>query len=61
MASMWPVFFESAYMLMEEFYKNLVEGQSKAVALQKAQVKVRSTYSYHPLFWAPFFLVGMAD
>ncbi len=61
LASMWPVFFESANMLMEEFYRNLTSGQSKAVALQKAQVKVRSTYSYHPLFWAPFFLVGMAD
>jgi len=59
--SLWPVYYKSTYLLMEEFYRNLMAGQSKAVAFQKAQVMVRKTYSYHPLFWAPFFLVGMAD
>lgn len=60
-ASLWPVHDTATYMLMEEFYRNLSRGEKKAKALQKAQIKVKKEFSSHPLFWAPFFLVGAHD
>jgi len=60
-ASLWPVHVDATYILMKEFYENLSQGENKAKALQKAQIKVKMEYSDHPLFWAPFFLVGTYD
>jgi hypothetical protein len=57
LSSIWETPDEASFMLMEELYRNLNQ-LGKATALQKAQVKVRNTYSPHPFFWAPFFLVG---
>jgi CHAT domain-containing protein/tetratricopeptide (TPR) repeat protein len=55
--SLWPVHSESTWHFMERLYGHLREGESKAVALQKAQLEVMERYA-HPYFWAPFILIG---
>ena len=60
-ASLWPVHTDATNMLMERFYEGLTHGESKAKALQEGQVKVMKSFSDHPLFWAPFMLVGTHD
>jgi CHAT domain-containing protein len=47
-------------MLVEEFYKELQEPSvSKAVALQRAQLKLIEDPAYqHPAYWAPFLLLN---
>jgi CHAT domain-containing protein len=63
--TLWPVHSESALQLMESFYRNWMdsaEGNSKAEALQKAQLEMIGNKSnkkwQDPFFWAPFILVG---
>ncbi len=56
--SLWPVDDKSAQLLMTEFYQRWA-AQSKALAMQAAQVKVLRTPKFStPFFWAPFTLVG---
>lgn len=58
-ASLWPVDDESTGLLMTEFYKRLKAGDGKALALQKAQLAIRSNPKYaHPYFWSGFLLFG---
>ncbi len=58
-ASLWDVNDESTALLMTEFYAKLREGVGKAVALQAAQMAVRSREEYaHPYYWAGFLLFG---
>jgi CHAT domain-containing protein len=57
--SLWDVSAYTTKELMHEFYTNLKNGYQKAIALQKAQVKVMEMENCnHPFFWAPFILVG---
>jgi CHAT domain-containing protein len=64
--SLWPVSSLAAKELMIGFYKNLKRGDTKATALQKAQIELRDGWSEkygkevggHPYFWAPFVLIG---
>jgi len=46
--------------LVTEFYRQMQPGKlSKAKALQNAQKMLLKQYRYqHPVFWAPFLLVG---
>ena len=70
--SQWAVEDRSTCLLMEEFYQQLVEGESKDKALQTAQLcfihgqqgdetdsgeKISALYA-HPYYWAPYFLIG---
>ena len=55
--SLWLVNDASTAQLMEEFYRCLQAGQSKAAALRAAQRTLLATKS-HPYYWAPFVLVG---
>ncbi len=55
--SLWLVNDASTAYLMEEFYRCLQAGQSKAAALRAAQKALLATES-HPYYWAPFVLVG---
>jgi CHAT domain-containing protein len=41
---------------MELFYKNYLEVEDANMALKKAQLKVRETYS-EPFYWAGFTLL----
>jgi CHAT domain-containing protein len=74
LVSNWPVDSEAARILMTDMFKRqqLKQGQNKAEYLQASMVsmidtlgsslqdaKGKSRYSYaHPLFWAPFVVVG---
>ena len=55
--SLWLVNDASTAQLMEEFYRCLQAGQSKAAALRAAQRAQLATEA-HPYYWAPFVLVG---
>jgi CHAT domain-containing protein len=58
-ASLWLVEAESTALLMEEFYKGLKNGMTKAEALRLAQLKLMSNPKYeNPYFWSGFILVG---
>jgi CHAT domain-containing protein len=72
LVSNWPVDSEAARMLMTDMFKRQQQkqGQNKAEYLQASMVnmidtmssqdaKGKNRYSYaHPLFWAPFVVVG---
>ena len=55
--SLWPISDESTASLMGHFYRYWFEGATKAVALQRAAIRIREDFP-HPFFWAPFMLVG---
>jgi CHAT domain-containing protein len=55
--SLWLVSDASTAQLMEEFYRCLQAGQSKAAALRAAQRALLAKET-HPYYWAPFVLVG---
>lgn len=59
LASLWSVGDESTKELMVEFYRQLAAGQSKAEALQSAEIKLLKNPKFsRPLYWAPFVLMG---
>ena len=55
--SLWDVHDDSAKEFMLEFYRELLNGSSKAEAVQKACMTLRRSRS-HPYYWAPFLLIG---
>jgi CHAT domain-containing protein len=58
-ASLWSVGDESTKVFMVQFYKRLAAGQSKAASLQSAEITSMKTSQFsHPLYWAPFVLMG---
>lgn len=58
-ASLWSLDDESGVQFTAEFYRALREGTSRAEALRRAQVKLLTDQNTaHPLYWAPFILVG---
>ena len=59
LASLWSVGDESTKEFMVEFYRQLAAGQSKATALQSAELKLMKNPKFaRPLYWAPFILMG---
>jgi CHAT domain-containing protein len=42
---------------MKSFYRQLKNGQDRALALQRAMMELREDYP-DPYYWAPFLLVG---
>lgn len=57
--SLWQVHDEAGAYLMQEFYYRLLAGESKAVALRQAQLKLLHEPRFqHPFHWSPFVLVG---
>jgi len=58
-ASLWSVNDTSTKETMTAFYKEIVEGQSKAEAMRRAQLAVmRDPRFAHPYYWAPFIVLG---
>ncbi|MBE8988836.1 CHAT domain-containing protein [Nostoc sp. LEGE 12450] len=58
-ATLWLVEANSTVELMEEFYKGLRKGLTKAEALRQAQLALMKNPKYaHPYYWAPFLIVG---
>lgn len=59
LASLWKAHDDATKILMEDFYQNIKQGLSKAEALRRASLKVKSNPKYgHPLFWSLFSLIG---
>ncbi|MDJ0736413.1 MAG: CHAT domain-containing protein [Nostocaceae cyanobacterium] len=60
LATLWPVNDEATANLMGRFYKELSNTkQSKAQALRNSQLALLKDPNYeHPLYWAPYILVG---
>lgn len=60
LASLWFINDEATSVLITEFYHQLKDSKnSKAQALQKAQMKLLGSEKYmHPGFWAPFLMIG---
>jgi CHAT domain-containing protein/tetratricopeptide (TPR) repeat protein len=55
--SLWSVNDASTVELMKAFYKEWINGATKAQALRRAMQTVRDAYP-NPFYWAPFLLVG---
>jgi CHAT domain-containing protein len=59
LATLWFVNDEASTNLVADFYTHLHGGESKAKALQEAQVKLLSDPAYeHPCYWAPYQIIG---
>ena len=60
LASLWFIDDEATSELVTEFYKQLQDPSvSKAMALQRAQLKISSEPIHdHPSYWAPFLLIN---
>ena len=59
-ATLWSVNDEASAELIGHFYEELARpGQSRAAALQAAQIRFLRAYPYaHPIDWAPFLLIN---
>lgn len=60
MATLWQVNDEASAGLVADFYRELQDPSiSRAVALQRAQLKLHSNPRYdHPGFWSPFLMIN---
>jgi CHAT domain-containing protein len=60
LATLWNINDEASVDLVVDFYRELKEPSiSRAVALQRAQVKMLENPRYeHPGFWSPFLLIN---
>jgi CHAT domain-containing protein len=60
LGSLWPVDDDAARKAMETFYLGIAKYHlSKAESLRRAQVELLHNDEFaHPLFWAPFVLIG---
>jgi len=56
-STLWTVDDAATGLLMEQFYRYLLDGKSKADALRLAQLNVREQYP-NPYYWAGFILSG---
>lgn len=56
-ASLWQVDDAATAQLMQQFYRNLLAGQSKKEALRQAQRSLWPRFP-QPMFWAAFYLTG---
>ncbi|HYX69752.1 MAG TPA: CHAT domain-containing protein [Terriglobales bacterium] len=56
--SLWSVADSSTALLMEEYYRNLAAGKSKAESLARARAFLRSKGYSSPYYWAAFVLMG---
>ncbi|MFK7811524.1 MAG: CHAT domain-containing protein [Maribacter sp.] len=64
-STLWKVNDASATTLMDSFYKNLSDGNTKDIALQKAKQKFLKTNRQnglaHPYYWSGFIISGNAS
>ncbi|WP_318700471.1 MULTISPECIES: CHAT domain-containing protein [unclassified Roseofilum] len=59
LATLWAVRDQSTAEFMVYFYQYLNQpGMSKANALQQAQINLLHSKYHHPIYWAPFVMVG---
>ncbi len=57
--SLWRVEDRAGSLVMQAFYRYLLQGQGKAAALRQAQLDLLTDPKYrHPFYWAAFILIG---
>ena len=57
--TLWQIEDKSTHLILHDFYQNLLLGQSKALALQNAQMSVMEQYpNWHPAYWGAFQFIG---
>lgn len=56
--SLWQVSDESTAALMSQYYRGLLGGKSKNVALAEARQSLFASGYKDPFYWAPFILIG---
>jgi CHAT domain-containing protein/uncharacterized protein HemY len=56
--SLWQVSDESTALFMEDFYRNMLEGKRKDVALAAARASLFARGYQQPFYWAPFIVIG---
>jgi CHAT domain-containing protein len=56
--SLWQVADESTALFMEEFYRNVLNGKPKDVALARARTSLFAQGYRQPFRWAPFIVMG---
>ncbi|HEV7240638.1 MAG TPA: CHAT domain-containing protein [Thermoanaerobaculia bacterium] len=60
--SQWKADSRATSLLMIEFHRRLLAGDSTAAALRHAQLALRRNPEYaHPFYWAPFVAIGAAQ
>ena len=63
-SSLWQVNDKSTSFIMQDFYKNIKNNNSKSNALRKAKINYLDSQSLtesSPYYWASFVLIGNAD
>jgi CHAT domain-containing protein len=59
LATLWYINDVASGELIDDFYKGLKSGESKAQALREAQLALAADPRFaHPAYWAPFLLIG---
>jgi CHAT domain-containing protein len=60
LATLWSINDKASSALVAEFYRQLSDASvSKAMALQRAQLKMLQGGAYdHPAYWSPFLLLN---
>jgi CHAT domain-containing protein/tetratricopeptide (TPR) repeat protein len=56
--SLWQVSDVSTQILMEQYYRNILDGKSKGEALAEARTYLFKNGFSNPFFWGPFVLIG---
>lgn len=57
-ASLWRVDDLATHVLMDHFYNELKDGETKIEALRQAQISLINSEYQHPYYWGPFILIG---
>jgi CHAT domain-containing protein len=58
LSSLWKVDDLATAVMIKRFFRYLKEGESRAMALQKAMDLVRTQINVHPVYWAAFNITG---
>jgi len=61
LATLWSIDDEASAKLIGQFYQQLHQGDSRAKALQKAQLSLLNSNEKkhkHPFYWSPFLLLN---
>src|SRR5581483_3404593 len=56
--SMWEVADNSTSVFMQQFYRSILQGEPKNMALMHARMALIHQGYNQPFFWAPFVLIG---
>jgi hypothetical protein len=55
--TLWPIFDKTSAFFTEQFYKNVLEGETIGKSLKIAKIETRNKYP-SPQHWAPYILFG---